>query len=620
GDHNIVVDLSRVSYISSGGWGIVVGEVKRLRERGGDVVLVGMMPEVYDVYELLGFADILKALPDLGAARGFFRKTPVERVAETSRPAARTAAVPEDAETLRPFSGIGKTGAYEAEWDSLKIEAGTVGEQGDVAVLSLAGIVDTVSAENLRQAIDRVIKAGIHKIVVDMSLVEYVSSGGWGTFTERLREVRRKGGDLKVFGMDPDVYYVFTMLGFNIVLSSFDILTEAIEDFKRVAGEKPSRHPSSRAAVVSEPAPPEQSAPGDIGADATPVIPSPDAAGRSIDTTSPSARPAEPGVKTEKPGLEAEKPALKPERHAETQKPAREPAPVRAADARVAGAVRRADEWARWTESDGVLFGEIEGSIEAVAVEKLDGEMEARLESKPVFVLLDLGGVDYISSTGWGLIAKYREEVRRWGGSMTLCRMRPELYEIFALLELTAIIEVYATVEEALAAFRDSGGRTAMRRSEKDDRAPAPAADLGAVGEAPVAAGAGGAGEESGLDEILAQSPRPVETDRTESAAGKEYIPAGATGDRLASTWRTEDLDILDDTEDLDAQSGSGSGGPEDAEAVGGSQRLDAGSSVGEERLAEDKKIRDLGWAQYGEKLREKRKKSGSKRDDEGQS
>ncbi len=87
GDHNIVVDLARVSYISSGGWGILVGEVKRLRERGGDVVLVGMMPEVYDVYELLGFADILKALPDVEAARGFFRKTPVERIAERSRPA-----------------------------------------------------------------------------------------------------------------------------------------------------------------------------------------------------------------------------------------------------------------------------------------------------------------------------------------------------------------------------------------------------------------------------------------------------------------------------------------------------------------------------------------------------
>src|SRR5262249_53192397 len=70
------------------------------------------------------------------------------------------------------------------------------------------------------------------RVVADMSQVEYVSSGGWGVFTERLRELRRAGGDIKLFGMDPDVYYVFTMLGFNIVLSSFDVLVDAIDDFR----------------------------------------------------------------------------------------------------------------------------------------------------------------------------------------------------------------------------------------------------------------------------------------------------------------------------------------------------------------------------------------------------
>ncbi|MDH3216328.1 MAG: anti-sigma factor antagonist, partial [Candidatus Krumholzibacteria bacterium] len=43
---NIIVDLADVSYISSGGWGILVGEVRRLREQMGDVVLVGMTAEV----------------------------------------------------------------------------------------------------------------------------------------------------------------------------------------------------------------------------------------------------------------------------------------------------------------------------------------------------------------------------------------------------------------------------------------------------------------------------------------------------------------------------------------------------------------------------------------------
>jgi anti-anti-sigma factor len=45
GASRIIVDLSDVTYISSGGWGIFAGEVGTLREKGGDVVLVGMTSE-----------------------------------------------------------------------------------------------------------------------------------------------------------------------------------------------------------------------------------------------------------------------------------------------------------------------------------------------------------------------------------------------------------------------------------------------------------------------------------------------------------------------------------------------------------------------------------------------
>ncbi|MCK4548870.1 MAG: SpoIIE family protein phosphatase, partial [Candidatus Krumholzibacteria bacterium] len=59
GFSKIVVDLGSVPYISSGGWGIFTGRVKMLREKEGDVVLSGMSPEVFDIYELLGFQDII---------------------------------------------------------------------------------------------------------------------------------------------------------------------------------------------------------------------------------------------------------------------------------------------------------------------------------------------------------------------------------------------------------------------------------------------------------------------------------------------------------------------------------------------------------------------------------
>jgi anti-anti-sigma factor len=296
----------------------------------------------------------------------------------------------------------------------------------------------------------------------------------------------------------------------------------------------------------------------------------------------------------------------------------REAAVGRGAEPRALFAARRQDEWALWSESDGVLVGAFEGSIEAVAVEKLDREMEARLESKPVFVLLDLGGVDYISSTGWGLIAKYRNDVRKWGGSMTLCRMRPELHEIFSLLELNSIIEVYATVEEALEAFRDSDGHTAMRRPGKDGRAGVPPVEAKPPAGVPSDDGSLAAAEDAGIDEILARSAPAARSDVTEKAAPAAEVPAGSTSGRPASKWRTEDLDILDDVEDLDVSADAAAGAAEEAGIPGGFPRLDTGSAIDGERLAEDKKIRDLGWARYGERLKKKLKKTAPEGNDEG--
>lgn len=229
GAAKIVVDLGDVSYVSSGGWGIFVGEVGGLRKRGGDIVLSGMTPEVFDVYELLGFADVLRSFTTVSEARAWLALPTAERggfVAETARSHG----------ILGDLEPVDASAPEETrEWQSLGIEATTVGERGDIAVLSLRGIIDTVSAERLRETLAQVITGGRTKIVADMSNVEYVSSGGWGVFTERLREVRRAGGDIKLFGMDPDVYYVFTMLGFNIVLSSFDLFADTVDDFRRAA-------------------------------------------------------------------------------------------------------------------------------------------------------------------------------------------------------------------------------------------------------------------------------------------------------------------------------------------------------------------------------------------------
>ena len=57
--YQIIADLGGVTYISSAGWGVFVGEIKNIRDHGGDIKLVQMNSEVYEVFEMLEFNRIL---------------------------------------------------------------------------------------------------------------------------------------------------------------------------------------------------------------------------------------------------------------------------------------------------------------------------------------------------------------------------------------------------------------------------------------------------------------------------------------------------------------------------------------------------------------------------------
>jgi len=74
GCYKVIVDFSNVYYMSSAGWGVFVGEIKRFRDKGGDIKLANMRPEIYEVYQMLEFYHILDDYPSVEAAAASFKK------------------------------------------------------------------------------------------------------------------------------------------------------------------------------------------------------------------------------------------------------------------------------------------------------------------------------------------------------------------------------------------------------------------------------------------------------------------------------------------------------------------------------------------------------------------
>ena len=98
----------------------------------------------------------------------------------------------------------------------------------DVVVLKLQGLVDSGTSQLMEGRLNDVISGGNVKIVVDLDLVDYISSAGWGIFVGEIKGVRQSNGDIKLASMRPDVREVFDLLEFDTLLTPYDSRGDAL--------------------------------------------------------------------------------------------------------------------------------------------------------------------------------------------------------------------------------------------------------------------------------------------------------------------------------------------------------------------------------------------------------
>jgi len=149
---------------------------------------------------------------------------------------------------------------------SISLSEGT--HDKDVSEIRVDGVIDTLTAGELEQVIDSLLKRERYRIVIDLAGVEYISSAGWGIFISHIRDVRAKDGDIKLAGMVPDVYEIFELLEFDNVRQTYPTVDAAMTAFGVDPGEtsKKKVRAATRLAIVDA----EQTATGDNpGSDST---------------------------------------------------------------------------------------------------------------------------------------------------------------------------------------------------------------------------------------------------------------------------------------------------------------------------------------------------------------
>ena len=99
--------------------------------------------------------------------------------------------------------------------------------QRRISEVRVDGVIDTITAGELEEVFESLIKRGRYRIVVDLAGVNYISSAGWGIFISNIRDVRGNDGDIKLANMVSNVYEIYDLLEFDNVLMAYDSIEAA---------------------------------------------------------------------------------------------------------------------------------------------------------------------------------------------------------------------------------------------------------------------------------------------------------------------------------------------------------------------------------------------------------
>ncbi|HEX9745634.1 MAG TPA: STAS domain-containing protein [bacterium] len=104
-------------------------------------------------------------------------------------------------------------------------------EEGNVLVIDVVGDLDARSAGDLKLALTEKIENGKVWVLMNLSEVPYMDSAGLGVLVSGLKNTNRQNGDLRLWGLQPDVRNIFELTRLNKVFQIFEDENQALSSY-----------------------------------------------------------------------------------------------------------------------------------------------------------------------------------------------------------------------------------------------------------------------------------------------------------------------------------------------------------------------------------------------------
>lgn len=105
------------------------------------------------------------------------------------------------------------------------------------------------------------------------------------------------------------------------------------------------------------------------------------------------------------------------------------------------------------SQRDGVTVLAFSGRMDATTVAAFDEAWRARLDGGDRRLVIDLGGIEYISSAGLRGILSLLKASKGAGAGLAFCGIGDMVAEVFRISGFTGMLSIHATAADAVAAL-----------------------------------------------------------------------------------------------------------------------------------------------------------------------
>ncbi len=100
-------------------------------------------------------------------------------------------------------------------------------------------------------------------------------------------------------------------------------------------------------------------------------------------------------------------------------------------------------------KKDYVYTVELEGSLDSETHQELEGELSEIIDDKTKAVILDMKGLNYISSAGIRVVLSTEKSLKRKGASFAMINLQPQIKRVFDAMKILPIFNIFDDMAEA---------------------------------------------------------------------------------------------------------------------------------------------------------------------------